>query len=213
MNRSRLVGSRFSRLLASQPLELVPPVVLAALRAELQTLISVEAQAFSAYDAFWTFSHTSILRDRNTSWHSIFTPSNLRVLKKTERCDGNCWGAGGGGPGVHVQTRNAYGSNGIHRATQGNGTRHVLSLPQGSIHTYTYNRPCERRHDRCCSQRRPHARTTNAQLTPCPRHPFRLLCRQRLTFIARDGRVVHVRQESNTSRQRLTTTECASLNG
>ena len=99
MNRSRLVGSRFSRLLASQPLELVPPVVLAALRAELQTLISVEAQAFSAYDAFWTFSHTSILRDRNTSWHSIFTPSNLRVLKKTERCALKYVGGQGGWTG------------------------------------------------------------------------------------------------------------------
>ena len=156
MNRSRLVGSRFSRLLASQPLELVPPVVLAALRAELQTLISVEAQAFSAYDAFWTFSHTSILRDRNTSWHSIFTPSNLRVLKKTERCDGNVVGGQEGWTGGTRTDTRCLRQQRHSQDKQGNGTQHVLSLPQGSIHTY-YVQPTERERD-----------TTERELQPTP---------------------------------------------
>ena len=57
-------------------------------------------------------------------------------------------GGRGVGPGVHVQTRDAYGSNSIRRPNKATALDTYCHSPRGYIHTYTYNRPSERRHDR-----------------------------------------------------------------
>ena len=103
-------------------------------------------------------SYTSLKK-----WHAKKL-DDLSRASSSERCDGNVVGGQGGWTGGTRTDTRCLRQQRHSQDKQGNGTQHVLSLPQGSIHTY-YVQPTERERDTAESA------SANAGHTVAPQTP------------------------------------------